>query len=494
MAGFSGTEAPGDKPGADFTCDVLVVGTGPGGMAATAAAAATGASVHVIEALDAIGGNAVWSTGYMAFVGSRAQAEAGIRDSAEAFLADAQHSISLLGDRYPMIADPVLMRLFAEHSAATYDDLIARGVRFSRFIPRPLQHRTDRMLAVEDMMAFRRAFEPDFARPNVTLHLNTSARRLVTEGGSVTGLIAEDATGQTRHWKARKGVVLATGGFQANPELRARHVPGYLARAPYLGVDTCRGDGHLMAGAVGADLINMAQVLPLVIVSSSLVEDCIAVTREGRRFHDEAGPYERRVEALQAQPGREAWYIIDGETLRRKAQLVAQMPRPGVSAPDLATLASRIGADPAGLAASVAGWNAFLAGTGAKDPDFGRVILPEGRRPISKRPFHALPMVVGSNFVAGGLRVTAAMQAVDVFGAAIPGLYAAGDAVGGLNPTAELGGMRLCGGFTLGRIAGTSAAHGRSAPVEGPRLQGAHLPGMVGTRVALQNIPGDGSQ
>lgn len=145
MAGVSGTEAPGDKPGADLTCDVLVVGTGPGGMAATAAAAATGAEVHAIEALDAIGGNSVWSTGYMAFVGSRAQIEAGIRDSAEAFLADAEHSIAQLRDRYPMIADPTLMRLFAEHSAATYDDLIARGIRFSRFIPRPLQHRISSM-------------------------------------------------------------------------------------------------------------------------------------------------------------------------------------------------------------------------------------------------------------------------------------------------------------------------------------------------------------
>ncbi|MCB1391148.1 MAG: FAD-binding protein [Rhodobacteraceae bacterium] len=481
-------QASGVSPDADLACDVLVVGTGPGGMAAVAAAAGTGAEVHAVESLDAIGGNSVWSTGYMAFVGSRAQAEAGIVDSVERFVEDAEHSIGLLRDRYPMIADPVLVRLFAEHSAATYDDLTRRGIRFSRFIPRPLQHRTDRMLAVEDMSAFRPAFAPDFGRPNVRLFLNTTAQRLTTDGGRVTGLVARDAAGSARRWSVRKGVVLATGGFQANPELRARHVPGYLARAPYLGVDTCRGDGHLMAGAVGADLINMAQVLPLVIVSSSLVEDCIAVNRAGRRFHDEAGPYERRVDALQSQPGREAWYIFDDPTDRRKRQLVAQMPRPGVSAPDLATLAGMIGADPQGLAASVRDWNAFLAGTGDREPGFGRVILPEGRRPIVAAPFHAVPMVVGSNFVAGGLRVNAAMQAIDVFGQPIDGLYAAGDTLGGLNPTAELGGMRLCGGFTLGRLAGESAARGASAPVEGPALQGAYLPSMIGTRIALVDI------
>jgi fumarate reductase flavoprotein subunit len=481
-------QASGVSPDAEFDCDVLVVGTGPGGMAATAAAAATGAEVHAVEALDDIGGNSVWSTGYMAFVNSRAQAEAGISDSVEAFIADAEHSMDLLRDRYPLIYDPVLLRMFAELSAETYETLLARGVRFSRFIPRPLQHRTDRMLAVEDMMAFRRAFAPDFALPNVPLFTRTFARRLISENGRVTGLLAQDAEGRWLRWEVRKGIVLAAGGYQANPELRARHVPGFLARAPYLGVDTCRGDGHLMAGAVGADLINMGQVLPLVIVSSSFVEDCIAVNRDGARFHDEAGPYERRVEALQHQPGKAAHYIFDNATFTRKSTLLAQMPEPSISAPTLNELAVRVGIDPSALAASVAEWNAFLATDDHKDNRFGRVILPEGRRPISEGPFHAVPMVVGSNFVSGGMRVSSAMQVVNVFGEAIPGLYAAGDSVGGLNPTAELGGMRLCGGFTLGRVAGNAVAEGRTGEISGPALQGACLPSMLSTRIALVNM------
>lgn len=485
---FSNPQASGISPDAEFDCDVLVVGTGPGGMAAIAAASATGVEVHAVEALDDIGGNSVWSTGYMAFVNSRAQAEAGISDSIEAFIADAEHSMDLLRERYPLIHDPVLLRLFAELSAETYEILLARGVRFSRFIPRPLQHRTDRMLAVEDMMAFRRAFAPDFTQPNVRLFTRTTARRLISENGRVAGLLAQDAEGRWLRWHVRKGVVLAAGGYQSNPELRARHVPGFLARAPYLGVDTCRGDGHLMAGAVGADLINMGQVLPLVIVSSSFVEDCIAVNRDGRRFHDEAGPYERRVEALQHQPGKVAHYIFDNATFTRKASLLTQMPEPSVSAPTLDELAVRVGVDPQALAASVAEWNTFLATEDQKDSQFGRVILPEGRRPITEGPFHAVPMVVGSNFVSGGVRVTSAMQVVDVFGEAIPGLYAAGDSVGGLNPTAELGGMRLCGGFTLGRVAGHAVAKGLTGEISGTALQGAFLPSMLSARIALVNM------
>ena len=97
-------------------------------------------------------------------------------------------------------------------------------------------------------------------------------------------------------------------------------------------------------------------------------------------------------------------------------------------------------------------------------------------------------MIVGSNFVCGGMRVNTAMQVVNVFGESIPGLYAAGDSVGGLNPTAELGGMRLCGGFTLGRVAGHAVAEGRSGEIDGPVLQDASLPSMLSTRIALVNM------
>jgi len=183
-----------------------------------------------------------------------------------------------------------------------------------------------------------------------------------------------------------------------------------------------------------------------------------------------------------------AHYIFDNVTFVRKAALLQQMPKRSVSALTLHQLAQRIGAAPDELAASVAEWNAFLASDGEKEAEFGRVVLPEERRPIVEGPFHAVEMVIGSNFVAGGMRVSTAMQVVDVFGEAIPGLYAAGDSVGGLNPTAELGGMRLAGGFTLGRIAGVAAAENRSGEISGPALQGAFLPSMLSTRIALADI------
>ncbi len=480
---------------AELTADVVVLGAGPGGMAAVAAAAADGAEVVAVEALDHIGGNSVWSTGYLAFVGSQLQAEQGITDDEETFVRDAAHMIELAEDSFGVVWDEDLVRLFARESAETYRLLTERGVRFSRFIPRPLQHTIDRMAAVGDSWMFQRAFEPDFARSEVTALFRTTAQRLRRDpDGRVTGVLARrtdpDGAAQEVEITARRGVVLATGGYQSNPLLRQRYQPEHLARGPYLGVDTCRGDGHLMGQAAGGDLVNMTFVPPLVIVSSSLVEDAIAVNEAGRRFHDEAGPYEDRVERLLAQPGRRGWYVFDDVVAREKAALIAQMPQPAVSAGSLAELAEVVGLPAAALERTVAGWNDFLAGAGTADPDFGRVVLPPVRRRAIQQPFTAVPMVVGVNFCCGGFRVTTSMQVIDVFGDPIPGLYAAGDCVGGLNPVSDLGGIHLSGGFTLGRVAGRSAARGVSDRERHPSVQGAHLPSMVDITLALVHVAG----
>src|ERR1700749_696999 len=349
--------------------DVVVVGTGPGGMGAVAAAVAEGAEVIVVETMDHIGGNAVWSTGYLAFVGSQMQLDADIADDEEIFVADARKMVEQAEDQFGVEWDEDLVRLFARESAETYRLLTERGVRFSRFIPRPKQHTVDRMAAVEDTWMLGRAFEPDFASPRVRTLYGTLADRLITADGRGTGVRAHRvADGEQIEVQARRGVVLATGGYQSNPELRLRFQPGFVARVPYLGIRPCRGDGHLMGQAVGGDLINMTFVPPLVIVSSSVVEDAIAVNQAGVRFHDDGGPYEERVELMRAQPGRRAWYVVDAVVAREKAVLIGQMPEARVPAPSLGELAGLIGVPADALERTVADWNEFLASGADQDP------------------------------------------------------------------------------------------------------------------------------
>ncbi|MFC4945053.1 FAD-binding protein [Pseudonocardia sp. GCM10023141] len=472
-----------------LVADVVVLGTGPAGMAAVAAAAAEGAEVIAVEPMQHIGGNAVWSTGYLAFVGSQMQADQGIVDDVEVFVSDARHMVELARDQFGVVWDEDIVRLFATESAETYGILTERGVRFSRFIPRPKQHTIDRMAAIEDTWMLGRAFQPDFERPGVTTLHGHLGQRLVTEAGRVTGAVVRPADGGAAFVVgARKAVVLAAGGYQSNPLLRQRYQPEFVARAPYLGIDTCRGDGHLMGQAVGGDLVNMTFVPPLVIVSSSVVEDAIAVNEAGTRFHDEAGPYDERVERMHAQPGRRAHYLLDDVVAREKATLLSQMPEPTVTADTLPELAALIGVPAAALVSTVERWNAFLDTDATTDPDFGRVVLPPGRRHCATGPFTAVPMVEGINFCSGGFTTTTDMQVVDVFGAPIPGLFAAGDCAGGLNAVADLGGIHICGGLTLGRVAGRAAARGVDDLTTRPGVQGAGLPSMLDTRIALVHL------
>jgi succinate dehydrogenase/fumarate reductase flavoprotein subunit len=477
----------------DLTADVIVLGAGPGGMAAVAAAAASGASVIAVEAREHIGGNAVWSTGYLSFVDSEMQREQGIADSEELFVSDARRVFAQAEERYGLIWEEPLVRLWARESAETHRILIERGVRFSRFIPRPKLHSVDRMAATVDTWDFQRAFQPDFELPAVTTLLRTSARRLLRDGDRVSGVIVTDADdgdgAGERVLRARNGVILATGGYQANPALRHRHQPGYLAEGPYLGVETSRGDGHLLGQAFGGDLINMDYLAPLVIVSSSLVEDAIAVNAAGERFHDEAGPYEERVEALLAQPGRRAHYVIDATVAAEKQALLEQMPRTAQSADTLEALAAVIGCPPQALVDTVARWNAMLRGSGTDDR-FGRVVMPPGRRAIETPPYSAVEMLVGVNFSGGGFRVTEQMQVIDVFGDPIPGLYAAGDCVGALGPLADLGGMHICGGLTFGRLAGGCAARGEQASERREAVFGSFMPHRIGESMPLVDLGG----
>lgn len=442
--------------------DVVVVGAGPAGMAAACAAAEEGAAVALIEALGGIGGNAVRSTGYLAFVDVDYQREQGIEDSLEIFQRDAANQFALHRDKSGMIWDEDLTKLFARESAETYRRLVDLGVEFSRLIPRPQQNSVDRLLAVPDPAQLGVVHEKRLAELGVEVLLNTSVERLIVTDGRAVGVRTAGVDGES-DISARRGVVLACGGYQGNRELRRRYQPTRDIVDHVVGVPTCKGSGHVLGVSVGGDLINMGYIQPMILVASLLLEEAIAVNVHGNRFHDEAGPYADRVDALGRQAEEKAWYVIDGRTLERHEDLVESMPESAIVRDSLKELGQDIGCDPVSLTATVDEWNTFLGGHAAKDPAFGRMVLPEGRRPLAEGPFAAVPMVRGSTFTWGGLAVTLEMQVATVLGDVVPGLFAAGDTIGGLNVVSSLGGLHISGALTLGRIAGTAAARGATS-------------------------------
>lgn len=431
-----------------ISADVVVVGAGPAGMAATAAAVERGASVVVLEAGNRIGGNAITSTGYLAFV----------HDDREGFYADALRAFEAAARRYALVWDAAAIRQFAAESGETHRDLTSRGVRFSRIVTRP-EHSVDRIYAVEDPAMFARAYAADFENPRVRTMFGVRVDRLHTENGRVTAVTAHRLDDDTRFTvRARHGVVLASGGYQAGHALRRRYQPGGAAESAYFGTSNCRGDGHVIGTAVGGDLVNMSYLPPMILAPSTVAENAVAVNAAGARFHDETGPFEDRVTMLRRQKQGRGWYILDAFGVRAQARLIAQMPQPPVTGRTIDQLAAAIDVPAERLTATVDRWNGFLASDAATDPEFGRTALPRCRRGLKEGPFTAVPMAEGVNFSCGGFRTTARMQVIDVFGTPIMGLYAAGDAAAGLNAAAGMTGLHISGAFTQGRIAGRSAA------------------------------------
>ncbi len=438
--------------------DLIVVGGGVGGCAAATEAAKLGGRVLLLEVTDAIGGNAVRSTGYLAFADTPMQRDAGIEDSPETLLADIEAEIDRQKEQFPIQFNRELAARFAEESASAYEYLHQLGVRWSRFVRRPTLHTVDRMAATVDTSAFRTGFEKHIADTGVEVVTNARAVELIRESRRVVGVRAvADPEGEKREveYRSTRGVVIATGSYSANGALRERYQLERYARTPYLGLDTVRGDGHLMAAALGADLVTMPMIPLFVVVPGAVLEDCIAVNLEGRRFHDENGPYDDRVVAVEAQPDGAGYYIFDNATAQLKQKYIHEFPEVVHRADTLEEVAAIIGCPADELQRTVARWNeACRLG---QDDEFGRVVFSAGNRELIEPPFHVSKLVIGITFPSGGIRVTRDLEAIDILGRTIPGLYAVGDAAGGLSSAIGLGGLRIAPAVTLGRVAGREA-------------------------------------
>ena len=435
------------------TADIVVIGGGPAGMATALEASKNGASVLLLEADTLLGGNAARSTGYLAFQGFEMQHREGLNDNAEIFFKDMVNEIKRQEETYGIEFDAELAKVFAKESASTYDWLVELGFEFNRFLPRPLQHSVNRMVDVTDTSMFTKVFSDVLEKNDVDVRTSTRARRLLLEDNQIVGVQTDKES-----FRATMGVVLAAGGYQANSLIRKKYQPEHMATTPYLGTHHDVGDGHIMGQEVGGELINMTMIPPLIMVGSALVEDSIAVNTLGRRFHDEAGPYDYRVQELNKQPNKTAYYIYDNQTYLKKRQLINEMPQTPSSANSLMELAQTIGSDHKALEEAVTRWNDFLTSSEKKDPDFGRVILPAERRAILEPPYFASKMITGINFPAGGFRVNADLQVLNVYGEPIPKLFAVGDCSGGLGPVIGMGGMRITPALTLGRVVGRKIA------------------------------------
>ncbi len=298
----------------------------------------------------------------------------------------------------------------------------------------------------------------------VPIRYETELAGLVTDGDRVTGARVHDARGE-RVIRARRGVVLGSGGFESNQEMRERYQAAPVSAAWTTGAPANTGGGIAAAQAVGADLALMDDAWwgpsiplpsgPWFCLAERNLPGSIIVNRAGRRYANEAAPYVDAVHAMydgERATGVEhvpSWMVLDQRYRNRYlfAGLGPRQPFPGRwykhgvvhKADTLQELAGRIEVDPDGLAETVRRFNE-MARTGV-DADFRRGASAYDRYygdpthkpspslgPIDKPPFYAVKMVPGDLGTKGGVVTDERARALRPDGTVIEGLYAAGNA------------------------------------------------------------------
>jgi succinate dehydrogenase/fumarate reductase flavoprotein subunit len=331
---------------------------------------------------------------------------------------------------------------------------------------------------------------------DIPVEFEKRARRLVKEDGRIIGVVAEDAQGRDFAVRARRGVVIASGGFEWNETLVKAFVRGPLTGP--VSVPENEGDGLIMAIEAGAQLGNMQNAFWMQSVLEKTPQHrnakpnyllgsderarpgAILVNRAGKRFVNEAANYNavgRSLNTFDAGTHSYAnlpyWLIIDQ---RYKDKYPTFTSAPGTPIPPymmqadtLEELAGQAGIDPAGLVATVARFNAMVRA--GHDDDFNRgdntydnfymwgdtEFEPPYRTLglIDRAPFYAVKMEAGALGTSGGPKTNGDAQVLDWAGHLVPGLYAAGNAMAAVLGEVYGGaGGTLGPGLTFGYIAG----------------------------------------
>lgn len=451
------------------TVDVLVAGAGVAGLMAGIAAAMEGASVLLVEKQPIPGGSSYISGGFFAFAGTDEQREADAPDSGERLRDD----LLAVGGG---LSDPALVDLFVQHQHETYEFLKALRVHFSPPVlssgqSTPRSHQTYMPYLIETLEREYRACD------GTALHWDTALTGLIRdETGRVVGATVRDKAGAVLRVAARRGVVLASGGFSRNPDLIAQYAPDQ-ANALRIGGAGNTGDGLLLAQAAGATLKDMDQVKgtfgchPAFSGTEQLIllayyAGAIIINTQGRRFVDESLSYKLLGNACLSQPGGIAFEVFD-ERVMAKSQPNTEMfdfrdiaSRGYITtANSLAELAAAIEVPAGALEAEVARYNEGVDGSVADA--FGRASLSRNSgvlTPLDTPPFYAFKATSGVVATYCGVAVDTALQVIDGHGAPIMGLFAVGEIMGGFHGQAYMTGSSLAKSAVFGKLAGHHVA------------------------------------
>lgn len=497
-----------------LSADVVVVGAGGAGMSAAVEALKAGSTVIVIDKMPTLGGNTRFAgSSFNAAIQERVVSqempanqlvvieELLTLEPHDEYMAEWQETLWSEFDAYKAAGHTYLFDSPSLHKMQTYrgGDYVGNPLLINQLCenaPLGIEFLSELGAVWNDVVGsvvgsvWNRSQYPDpttkwgpggsaFVLPQVeyaeqngaTLLVEHEANELIVKDGRVAGVKGVTTDGTPFEFTATKGVVMATGGFAANVEMRQKYNTMWDTLDETImttNLPSSTGDGIVMGEAVGANLVGMEwiQMVPADTPGKSItgnIENCIFINNEGKRFVKEDGRRDELSKAIIEQGAGNAWRMYDGHTIvdllggkntYTGADIEEMIDNQYVFASDTVEgLAEQMGIDPATLVATVNDYNKHVAD---KTTDaLGRNLFVE---PLNKGPYYVTMCIAMCHHTMGGLEINTNCQVIDTNGNIIPGFYAAGEVTGGVHGGNRLGGNAIADIIVHGRIAGQNIA------------------------------------
>ena len=449
--------------------DVVVIGAGGAGFSAAITARNAGANVVLLEKMPAVGGNSLISGAEMNVAKNWVQPKLGINDdSPELHAQDTFKGGDGKGDM-KVINVMTHEALDAAKWCRDYlgvrfedDNLFFFGGHSRKRALIPVGHTGTEFIA---------KFQAKADELGIPVITNMKAEELIKDkDGRVVGVKAT-MDGSEYTFNAKGGVVLATGGFGANPEMVKKYNPKIDERFKTTDAPGSTGEALYMAERAGAELVNMGyiQTYPICdplsgaieLIADARFDGAIMLNQEGKRFVEELQRRDVLSEAILNQTGRYCWVLWNDKigsisnTVKAHANEYEAFTKQGVMATcdDLKCIAdfTKIPFDQ--LQKTVKRVS-DMAGKG-NDKDFNH---RAGLMDMQQGKYYVIKAVPSTHHTMGGVRINEKAEALTAEGKVIPGLWAAGEVTGVTHGTNRLGGNAYTDIIVFGRIAGEAAA------------------------------------
>ena len=469
----------------DATYDVIVIGSGFAGLAAALEAKKAGANVVVLEKMVTPGGNSIINGGILTATGCPQQKMHGIEDSPEVLEKDIL-AAGLYMNYMPKV------RLLAQSALSNYEWTIkelgveylpdAIGQEGGHSVPRYVTTKNGSGSGIVNQQLKR------CKELGIPVQTKCFVEHIIrAKDGRVVGLEVREGykfpkkdSGKTKFLKANKGVVLCYGGFAADVKYRMYQDPKLSDKLdstnqPGATSELWRETSNIGALHVQNDWVQCGPWgnprekglgIGWMFNQTAAAEYGIWVNSDGVRFINELANRKIRADAIMVEQvkGKKCWAVANEPNVapmkkQRPGFMEKMLERKLVEKFDtIEEMAKACGVDPVALKKTIEDFNGYVKAK--KDPVLGRYINND-QVPMTEGPWYIGELSPKVHHCMGGLVTDMDCHVIDVLNdEPIPGLYAAGEATGGVHGAVRLGSVAILDCLVFGRIAGTKAAKG----------------------------------